>query len=57
MNLIIAAIILSAGLIIAGSLFDVDTIVKIGGDKELITQKQCLYEIQAAVRAQNEGEI
>ena len=57
MNLIIAAIILSAGLIIAGSLFDVDTIVKIGGDKELITQKQCFHEIQEAVRAQNEGEI
>ncbi len=57
MKLIIAAIIVSAGLIIAGSLFDVETIVKIGGDKELITQKQCLYEIQAAVRAQNEGEI
>jgi hypothetical protein len=57
MNLIISAIIVSAGLIIAGSLFDVDTIIKIGGDKELITQTQCLHEIQAAVRAQNEGEI
>jgi hypothetical protein len=57
MERIIAAIIISVGLIIAGSLIDIDTIVKIGGDEELITQKQCFHEIQAAVRAQNEDEI
>jgi hypothetical protein len=53
MNLIISAIIISIGLIIAGSLIDIDTIVKIGGDKELITQKQCFNAIQEAVKAQN----
>ena len=58
MNLIISAIIISIGLIIAGSLIDIDTIVKTGDNKELITsddelitQIECLYTIQEAVRA------